>query len=136
MSQFADKWNDLSDRHDTADELRHYIVTKRKSKKWFRFGDEYDRLHAPRKNELSASEWRAFHKIHLELNVGRDRYGADPELRQKLEDRFFARTGRFVSGERLYGLAMAQQKHRVNGWPNILVSPKRGRGYRDIGEVG
>ena len=47
QSRFTDEWNNQSDRSDTGDEIRHYIITKRKQKMCFTFGDEYDRLKSP-----------------------------------------------------------------------------------------
>jgi hypothetical protein len=135
MTRFVNLWHDLSGRNDTIDELRHYILTKRKQKKWFRFGDDYDPLKSPGEEDFTAAEWEALRLAYIEINKGRDQYAADPDLRDLLADKFHERTGRYVSGERLYAAAMAMQKHKANGWPLLDPEKKKGKGFSDIDEV-
>jgi hypothetical protein len=132
LSRFTDEWNDIAGRHDTSDDLHHFIITQRKQKKWFRFGDEYDRLKSPGEESLSEVEWDALRAAYAEMNVGRDQYAGDPDLRDQLADKFHMRTGRYISGERLYAISMAQQKHRDNLWPHV----SKDLGFTDISEVG
>jgi hypothetical protein len=135
LSRFTNEWNDLSGRHDTGDEVRHYIITKRKNHKWFTFGDDYDRLRSPGEESFAPEEWEALRVSYIEMNVGRDQFAADANLRDELAEKFHVRTGRYVSGERLYAAAMAQQKHKTNGWPLVDSKRKKGLGFGDIDAI-
>jgi hypothetical protein len=136
LSRFTNEWNNLSGRHDSGDDIRHYIITQRKRNKWFRFGDDYDRLKSPGDETFTSKEWDALRIAYVEMNVGRDRFAADGNLRDELAEKFHERTGRYVSGERLYAAVMAQQKHKENGWPLVEPDRKKGRGFKDIDDVG
>jgi hypothetical protein len=135
LARFIEKWNSLSGRNDTADEIRHYILTKRKAKKWFRFGDEYDRMRSPGEEDFTEVEWAALRAACAEMNVGRDQFATDENLRDELADRFYRRTGRRVWGDALYAAAMAMQKHSANHWPKVNRNPKKGLGFADIDQV-
>jgi len=134
-ARFVENWNGVTGRHDTLDEVRHYIISKRKQAKWFKFGDDFDKLRSPGEEDFTPSEWEALRAAYLEMNVGRDQYAADGDLRDKLADLFRANSGRYVSGERLYAAIMAQQKHKQNGWPPVGPNPPAGRGFGDIDQV-
>jgi hypothetical protein len=136
LSRFTDEWNDLTGRHDSGDDLRHYILTQRKQKKWFTFDDDYDRLRSPGEESFKPAEWEALRASHEAMNVGRDQFAGDANLRDELADLFHEATGRHVSGDRLYAAIMAQQKHKENGWPTLHPGGgKKGRGFGDIDEV-
>lgn len=112
----------------SADEIRHYIITKRKAGKWFRFGTEYDPLRCPGEDVFAAHEWVALRQAYVEIDRGRDQFAADESLRDLMADKFFAMVGRYVSGDLLHAACMAAQKDsRHTNWPKI------GKGAGDIG---
>jgi len=115
--------------------LLRVSLTQRKQKKWFRFGDDYDRLRCPGEETFTPEEWGALRSAYEEMAVGRDQYAADGNLRDALAEKFEEHAGRYVSGDRLYAAAMAQQKHKENGWPRLRPGGEKGVGFRDIDEV-
>ena len=131
---FVSRWNRETGRSDSGDDLRHYILTKRKAGKWFRFDGAYDPLACPGEDALTPAEWDSLREAYREINVGRDQYAMDADLRDQLSEKFAERTGRFVSGDLLYAAAMARQKQA--DWVRVTPpSTEPGIGFGDIDEV-
>ena len=137
LARLCNEWRLGSGRHETDDELRHYIINKRKCKQWVTFDGDYDPLRCPGENALTPEEDDALRAAYTEINKGRDQYAADGTLRDMLAHKFYARSGRFISGELLYAIAMARQKHKSNGWPRLTDEDGTSDlGFGDIGDVG
>lgn len=134
FSRLVEEWNARSGRTDSPDDVRHYMLTKRKCRKWVTFDGNYEPLRSPTAHDLTVREWDALRSIWVGIGVGREQYAVNPGLRARLASEFFQRTGHAITADLLYAAAMAMQKHWENHWPKIETDS--GMGFRDIGEVG
>jgi hypothetical protein len=134
LSRLVEDWNARSGRDDSSDDVRHYMLTMRKRGKWVRFDSTYEPLRCPTVHDLTAHEWAALRSIWMEINVGREQYAVNHDLRIQLAAEFFARTRHAITADLLYAAAMAMQKHWENHWPKVRAGS--GMGFRDISDVG
>lgn len=89
-------FNSLTGRNDSAPDLLHYMISRRKKKKWERLGrDTGDGFQRPQVS-LTEEELRHLNTIHEELQVASDNYVLNPEAAKRLQDEFARRTGRIM----------------------------------------
>ncbi len=106
-ARFLDQWNMRSGRSDEWGDVLHYMVTKRKNKKfnWPTLGDGHQRMSDPQPETLSDREWRILADVGAELLVtqkaGSDNLLFDPALAATMARMFAARAGRVVLSETL-----------------------------------
>ena len=134
---FVERWNQRMGRSDAPDDIKHYVINKRKCGKWVRLGKNYEPLRCPEEHDLAPVEWDALRDIVTEINLGREQFATNATLRDLLSQKFFERIGRYVSGDLLYAAIMAAQKHSTEtNWPKITPpSEDQDKGFRDIDEV-
>src|SRR5207248_4422161 len=114
LAAFVQAWDDLTGRNDAPDDIKHYIVTKRKNSDWVTLDDDYERMAGPPEGILTLAEWTHLAQIYAELfiarDIGSDQLSYDPALRASLAEEFYRRTGRRVRGELLHALIEAKRK--------------------------
>lgn len=136
LERFMRRWNEISDRGDTAEDVMHYIKTKRKKGRWVRFDGDHELAPAP--ECLTPEQWEAldatYSVICVSNGLGSDNLDFDAELADEFRREFVCRTGLFRSGRDLLALLMVVRKdgrlQKIN--PD---TPSRGFGFGDIDEV-
>jgi hypothetical protein len=127
-------WNGLTGRNETAPDVLHYMVTKRKNGEWERLGRTASNSLAAHRLTFSPDELGQLDAIHEELQIASDSYALNPEAAKKLQGEFARRTGRIVPG---MILAAAMVYRRKNG--NLAaLRPKADEqtiGFTDIDQV-
>ena len=97
LDEFAETFNNLTGRGDTAPELLHYMITRRKKSQWVKLGRK--KLSAQQESTshlFSAEDWQHIDAIYEEFQIPSDNFSLDPDLSKKLQDEFARRSGRIV----------------------------------------
>ena len=132
--RFVAQWNELAERSDTPEEVIHYIVTKRKAKKWVTFDGDYEKMGSMRSSLLTDDEWKslkvAYAEIFVDRGLGSDNLRYDRALGSELAKRFRALTAHAVNPSLL--LALIEAKRKRGEWIKV---GNRGLGFSDINEV-
>ena len=133
-SRFTRTWNQATGRHDTPEEVLHYITTQRKQAKWFQFGKDHKRLKTPEPDLLTDDQWKELDRIYEELNVASDNYLFDRDLRAEIVRRFVASTGEHVPELVLVAAMVARRKS--GKLPCLEPGGADDIGFGDLDEVG
>ena len=133
--QFVASWNELSSRSDSADEVMHYIITRRKRSKWVRFEGAHKRLDSMPKDFLSDAHWLALREAYTTVLVSRglgsDNIRFDAVLATELANEFKKLSGRTLPSSLL--LAAIEAKRKRGEW--LKLKDSKGIGFSDIDEV-
>lgn len=125
-------WNAFTGRNESAPDILHYMITKRKNKQWEKLGRAETKGTAPQRLSFSAEELDHIDAIHEELQIPSDNYAINPDASKKLQEEFARRTGRIVPP---MILSAAMIYRRKNG--NLAtLKPKTDLGFSDIDQVG
>jgi len=137
LSEFVELWNRATSRNDTADELIHYMMTRRKDSRrggWVTFKGKHQRVRSPGNSVLTPDEWSYIVDILQERRVTADNLATDHSLAQELNKRFALKFGRTIPISLLVASVIAKRKRGT--------LPKLGRkdddqdmGFRDIDAV-
>lgn len=135
LARLVESWNGLVGRSETAPDILHYMITRRKKGKWERLGRDAGSGFARPTVALSEEELRHLDAIHEELQIASDNFALNAELAQKLQQEFARRAGRIVPA---MILAAAMINRRKVGALATLKpkSDDHDLGFSDIGEVG
>jgi hypothetical protein len=135
LRRFVSQWNDLSERTDAPEEVMHYIITKRKARKWVRFDGDHEKMASMRDEFLTEQQWAALRAAYTDVLVSRrlgsDNIRFDPSLASDLSRRFRALSGKTMNASLL--LAAIEAKRKRGEWITI---GDRGIGFSDIEQVG
>lgn len=142
LANFVEIWNGLAERHDSVDDVLHYMRTKRKQTRrlpepWPTFDGAHER--APSLNGLlSEHEWEVLREIYerlvLSRELGTDNLGHDEALCDELATSFAKRTRRCIPGLILSAAIMAKRKRK--DWCKVgRKEHKQDRGFGDIDEI-
>ncbi len=126
-------FNNLTGRGDSAPHLLHYMISRRKKKKWEKLGrDTAGGAHRPQVS-LTEEELRHLDAIHEELQVASDAYALNADAAKRLQDEFARRTGRVLPP---MILAAATIRRRKDG-ALATLKPRSGDdlGFSDIDQV-
>lgn len=134
LLRLVSNWNGFTGRSETAPDVLHYMVTKRKNGQWERLGRATSSRLAPQSLAFSPDEFGQLDAIHEELQIPSDSFALNPEYADKLKNEFARRTGRIVPG---MILAAAMVYRRKIG--NLAgLRPKvneQSIGFKDIDEI-
>jgi hypothetical protein len=143
FQNFVQMWNDLSGRSDTAGDVLHYMVTKRKAgarlnPRWPVFDGNHRT--APSTSHLfNEKEWAIIEEIYrreiLSLGIGTDSLAFDEELADRVAEAFARRTGRIIPP--LIVAAAIEARRKRGEWLTLrddFVDPNIGFG--DLDELG
>lgn len=134
LVRLVDTWNGLTGRKETAPDVLHYMVTRRKKGEWERLGRGAAAAPAHAGFELKAEELTHLDAIHEELQIASDNYALNPELGKKLQYEFARRTGRVVPPMILAAVMITRRKAGALA----TLRPKQDEndlGFSDIDEV-
>ena len=129
---FTQLWNDATGRSDSPEEVLHYIMTKRKKGKWFRFGTEHEKLPNPEPDLFSVEQWAILDDIYKELGIGADNFLFDSGQRDEMFRRFVARTDVQISPLLFSAAIVARRK--AGNLPKT-ESGNGARGFNDMDDV-
>ncbi len=134
--RFLRRWNALSGRADLWEDVIHFIITRRKRKRWVVLGDDYIPLAEPDWDTLNVAEWTAlecaYRKVVLAQDIASDNLVYDPLLAAALAREFAALTGRSLPSAILIALVMSKRKR--GEWARLTPTPE-GIGFSDMDEV-
>jgi hypothetical protein len=136
LDRFVTTWNGLAERSDSAGEVLHYMVTKRKNSQWVTFDGDHE-SQPPMPHNFTASELVCLEAIYQEivvpLDLGSDNIAFDEQLAARVSAEFFRRTRQVVGGRVLLAAIMVRRKR--GDW--VTLPPGgAGTGFSDIDEVG
>lgn len=94
LEELVNDWNLICGRDETAPDLLHYMVTKRKRGQWVKLGRSTCKKLNNIRMGLSEEELKVLDAIHEELQIASDRFALDPELAERLKQEFAKRTNR------------------------------------------
>ncbi len=131
LIELTKRFNDESGRLDQAEDILHYMRTRRKSGNWVKLDGQHRAK--PGTTPITAEQKEHLVEIYLDeviaFDHGSDDIAYEPELLDLIAKEFAARTGRFVSGEDLNAHLTALRKRGL--------LPKVGRRSRsDGGDIG
>ncbi len=95
LEEFTDTFNGLTGRTDSAPELLHYMITRRKKGKWEKLGRKGGTTQATG-HLFTADDWTHIDAIYEEFQIPSDNFSLDADLSKKLQDEFAKRAGRIV----------------------------------------
>jgi hypothetical protein len=127
-------WNNFTGRAESAPDVLHYMVTKRKKGKWERLGQGAGDGFTPTSVQFTEEEYKHLDAIHEDLQIASDNFALNAELANKLHEEFARRTNRIVPPTIL---AAAMIRRRKAG-ALATLKPKahdQDLGFRDIDEV-
>ena len=138
LTRFVQTWNNLSSRDDTAQDILHYMISKRKNLPhgpgWEKLGRDAGSDFKPDKLDFSEDQFMILDLIYEDFQVASDNYALDAELARRLQDEFARRTGLIVPP---MILAAAMIRRRKDGALATLrpKSQENDIGFRDIDQV-
>ncbi len=127
-------WNNFTGRNESAPDVLHYMVTKRKKSKWERLGRGARDGFTATSIHFTEEEYKHLDCIHEELQIASDNFALNSELADKLQHEFARRTNRIVPP---MILAAAMIRRRKAG-DLATLKPKtddRDLGFSDIDQV-
>jgi hypothetical protein len=139
LVRFIGNWNRLAERNDTAEDILHYIKTKRKKKLWVTFDGKHQTMPTITEDVLAAEEWVHLRSIYERLfivkDMGSDNLAYDAELARSVSREFARLSGRELSGQFLLAIIMVKRKR--GDWPKINPdnSKHKGVGFGDIDQI-
>ncbi|MBW8017989.1 MAG: hypothetical protein FVQ82_17605 [Planctomycetes bacterium] len=89
--------------------LLRYMVNRRKQKDWPRLGVSAKKFESVL-NLLTSDQLFTLKQIYLDLDIFSDEFLFEPELKQKLEERFAGLTGTHIPGYKLVAAIVAKRK--------------------------
>jgi hypothetical protein len=92
----VDNWNNLTGRKESAPEVLHYMITRRKMGKWERLGRTTAEVLSRPRVSFMEEELKHLDAIHEELQIASDNFALNSELAEKLQKEFARRSGRIV----------------------------------------
>ena len=139
LARLVSTWNKLSGREDTAPDLLHYMISRRKDNKgsrrgWEKLGRKAGGNFKTPEFDFSDNEWKHLDSIHEDFQIASDNYALNEEVGKRLQDEFARRAGRIVP---TMILAAAMIRRRKAG-ALATLKPKPGDkdlGFADIDQV-
>jgi hypothetical protein len=138
LARFVQTWNNLSGRDDTAQDILHYMMSKRKNLPkgpgWEKLGRDAGTTFMAETLDFSKEEVMTLDLIYEDFQVASDNYALDAELASRLRDEFARRTKRLVPP---MILAAAMIRRRKDGVLATLrpKDEQNDLGFRDIDQV-
>ena len=121
LARFIRRWNTLSERTDSSEEVQHYIKTKRKNKQWVTFEGNHKRSEAIPEDILASDQWATLNTIYEETciarGLGSDNIDYDEGLAKEFSQSFARLTGLIFPGR--YLLAILMHKRKRGDLPTI-----------------
>ena len=111
--EFTLTWNEATSRSDTADELFHYMVTRRKDSRgggWVRFDGTHHKLRNPAMSVFEDSEWEFLVAWLQQRRVTADQLATDSDLAGELAQNFSHHTGRAWAPNVIVAALIARRK--------------------------
>jgi hypothetical protein len=134
LQRLVAAWNQLTGRNESASDVLHYMINRRKQKKWERLGRDAGSDFQRPQVTFTDEEFQHLDAIHEELQVASDNYAINPDLAKRLQKEFARRTGRLVPPMTL----AAEMISRRKAGALATLKPKAGGedvGFSDIDEV-
>jgi hypothetical protein len=128
-------WNAFTGRNESAPDVLHFMITRRKSKNWERLGRSETKGTAPQRLSFSQEELDHIDVIHEELQIASDNYAINPDASKKLQEEFARRTGRIVP-PMILSAAMIYRRKNGNLARLKPKSDEQNLGFSDIDQVG
>lgn len=134
MVRLMTTFNNLTGRGEAAPEILHYMITRRKKKRWEKLGRDAGGDFTPPQLSLSEDDYTHLDAIHEEFQIASDNYALNSEVAKRLQDEFARRTGRIVPA---MVLAAAMISRRKAGALATLRPKAKGQdlGFSDIDQV-
>ncbi|MBA4067555.1 MAG: hypothetical protein C0501_28370 [Isosphaera sp.] len=137
-ARFLFEWNRRADRDDCWEDIYHYILTKRKQKKWPTLDGNHLPMPDPDWTTLPDDEWDALQESYaavvLARGLGSDALLYDADLSSELARDFARRSGRSVPSPLLTALVVSKRKK--GEWIHLRVEEADDDlGFGDIDEV-
>ena len=138
LTRFVQSWNNLSSRDDTAQDILHYMISKRKNLPngpgWEKLGRDAGGDFKSEKLDFSEDQFKTFDLIYEDFQIASDNYALDAEVARRLQDEFARRTGRIVPP---MILAAAMIRRRKDGVLATLrpKAQENDLGFTDIDQV-
>jgi hypothetical protein len=134
LLRLVNTWNGFTGRNESAPDVLHYMVTKRKNGRWERLGRTTCNTFTPQRQTFSPDELVQLDAIHEELQIPSDSYALNPEFAEKLKKEFARRTGRIVPGM-ILAAAMVYRRKIGNLAGLRPKTDEQTIGFTDIDEV-
>lgn len=135
LTNLVESWNNLTGRSESAPDVLHYMVTRRKNGQWERLGRNAGGEFARPKVDLSHEELKHLDDIHEELQIASDNFALNADLAQTLQEEFARRAGRIVPAMILAAAIINRRK--AGALATLKPKPdERDLGFSDIGQVG
>ena len=133
--KFLATWNAASGRSDSAGEIIHFMMTRRKQGRWPRFDGHHLRL-KPKASDagLTPAAWEIIREEYRLLGIGSDNFQFSPDLLTSLRARLLSELGINISA---MALAAAIMDCRKDGNLGKLDPRDEGDdiGFSDIDKV-
>ena len=137
VTRYLRDWENLSGRVDCWEDICHYIICRRKDKKWPTLNGDYLRLADPDWDVLNAREWAAledeYRAVVLSREVGSDQLMFDQPMVSELARGFARRTKRSLSGPVLVALIVSRRKR--GEWVHLRPEADGDLNFSDIGKI-
>jgi hypothetical protein len=127
-------FNSLTGRADSAADLLHYMMTRRKKKQWEKLGRGSQPKSESFLAKLSAADWLHIDAIYEELQIASDNFAFDEHLSKKFADEFARRSGRVVPSMILAAAVVTRRKAAKLATLKPRQTPGD-LGFADIDEV-
>lgn len=134
LIHLVNSWNNLTGRNESAPDVLHYMVTRRKDGKWEKLGRDAGGGFTRTRLEFSDEELAHLDAIHEELQIASDNFALNADLAMKLQQEFGKRAGRIVPSM----ILAAEMINRRKAGSLATLKPKakdQDLGFSDINEV-
>lgn len=135
LIRLVESWNSLTGRAESAPDVLHYMITRRKKGKWEKLGRDAGNGFTQPTVAFNEDELQHLDAIHEELQIASDNFALNADLAQKLQQEFARRAGRIVPAMILAAAMINRRKARALA----TLKPKsddQDLGFSDIGQVG
>jgi hypothetical protein len=110
LQRLVSAWNQLTGRNESASDVLHYMITRRKKGKWERLGRDAGGDFRRPQLEFTEEEIGYLDAIHEELQIASDNYAINPEAAKRLQEQFARRSGRVVPPMMLASAMIGRRK--------------------------
>jgi hypothetical protein len=134
LMRLVDTWNNFTGRKESAPDVLHYMVTRRKKGKWERLGRTTAEVLCRPAVSFTDEELKHLDAIHEELQIASDNFALNSELADTLQKEFARRSGRIVPPT----ILAAAMIHRRKIGALATLKPKTDDadlGFSDIDQV-
>jgi hypothetical protein len=110
LQRLVAAWNNLTGRNESASDVLHFMISRRKKGKWEKLGREAAKDYQKPQASFTDEDFAHFDAIHEELQIASDNYALNTDAAKRLQEEFARRTGRVIPAMILAAAMITRRK--------------------------